>query len=163
MNIPIRVRSSKSFSLLLLSFCALTSCYVYPDSGKWEGSVKIWEEGSARTETCPVEIELTRTVDIVMIKSLDLYCGSKSTHWSSDAFTRRGTELFQAGRKVGEIYPDGTVKLELEDPGFHDRYPNPVKRVVITWSRLMDTLHVSVQEDWGWRQRTVEGRLKLTK
>lgn len=160
MRIPIRLRSSKSISLFLFSLFALTSCDLYPENGKWAGDLGVTDERSNATYRCPFEVHLTRTSESVSITSVDLYCGSRSVHWSPSAYVRSGTGLFKNGEKVGEIYPDGTVKLEIWDPSFLDHYPNRVSRLEITWSRIGDSLHFSLREHLEGNKRTMEGSLK---
>jgi|GEM_PF-1671208 len=160
MRIPVRLRSSKSIAVFLLTLFALSSCDVYPESGKWSGDTSVIDERSHESYRCPLSVDLTRTSEVVMIRSLDLFCGSRSLHWSPDAYTRRGSELFKDGQKVGDVYADGTVRLELRDPYFSDRYPNRVNKLVVTWSRMGDALHFSLREETEGYTRTVEGSLR---
>lgn len=78
---------------------------LYPEAGRWAGDMSV-------------------TDDRVTIQSLDFYCGSRSVRWSPGAFARSSTSLFRNGQRIGTVHADGTVKLELWDPSFHDRYPN---------------------------------------
>lgn len=159
-QIPIRLRSSKAISVFLLSLFVLSSCDVYPESGKWSGEVSVVDERSRESYRCPISVDLTRTSEIVAIRSLDLDCGSRSLHWSPDAYTRRGTDLYKEGQKIGDIYPDGTVRLDIRDPYYYHRYPERVGHLVITWSRMGDSLHFSLREESEGQMRSLEGRLQ---
>lgn len=159
MQIPVRLRSPKSIGIFLLSLVLLTSCDFYPETGKWEGSVRIIDSHSRDSYSCPMQVEISRTQDAVIVRGLDLYCGSHSVHWSPDAYTRRGTDLMQNGRRVGDIYPDGTVRLELTDPYYNDRYPERVGKLVLTWSRIGETLQFSLREETEGFARSMEGSL----
>ncbi len=163
MKIPFRLRSSKTVSAFVVCLFVLTSCDFYPENGKWEGPVQIRESLGQEAYGCPLSVEISRTHDAVSVRSFDLYCGSRSVHWSPDVYSRRGTDLFQDERKVGDIYPDGTVRLELKDPYFNDRYPNRVGKLVITWSRLGNSLHFSLREESEAQTRTIEGTLSFVR
>ncbi len=162
LQLPIRLRSSRSISIFLVALFALSSCDVYPESGKWDGDLNVTDDVTHESYRCQGNVDLTRTSEMVLLRNFDLYCGSHSVHWSPDAYTRRGSELFRDGRKAGDIYPDGTVRLDLVDPYFNDRYPNRVGRVVLTWSRMGDSLHFSLREETDGRSRMMEGSLRST-
>ncbi len=160
MKIPIRLRSSKTISAFLVCLFVLTSCDIYPESGRWTGDLSVVDERTQESYRCPVTLDLTRTSEVVILRSLDLSCGSRTMYWSPDAYTRLGIELFRDGLKVGDIYPDGTVRIDVRDPYFNDHYPVRVGRLVVTWSRLGDSLHFSLREETAGRARTMEGSLR---
>ncbi len=150
---------SKKVPLGLLCLLALTACDLYPDSGKWAGNLTIHDDNWSEGYSCPVEFEVTHTADLVALQNFDLYCGSRSIHWSPGAYHREGIELYDGDRLAGQTYPDGTVRIELRDPFFHDQYPNRVQRLVITWTRIGETLQFTMKEENEGRTRIFESTL----
>jgi hypothetical protein len=141
----IRLRSSR-IAVALACLFALTACDLYPDSGKWAGDFTVHDEAWNDRYTCSADVDITHTNDVVSLNAIDSYCGSRSLHWSPSALNRRGMSLYRDDQKVGDVYPDGTVRIELTDPYYTDHYPNRAQRIVITWTRLGDDLQFSLTE-----------------
>lgn len=164
MKITLRLRSPRSLGLFLLSVFLLTSCDYYPENGKWVGELLITDERSRESYRCPVEVDLYRSTGAVNVRSLEVRCGwqfSRSLFWRASDYERRGTDLVKDGQRIGDIYPDGTVRIDMRDPQVRDNYPNRADRLVLTWSHIGEGgLHFSLREDYEGKSRTLEGRLQ---
>lgn len=162
MKLPVRLRSPRSAAILLLSFCLLTSCDFYPENGTWSGEVRVVDEAEKRAYSCEAELKIFRSSQTVEADHLEIRCGSfyrQSLYWSSGRYERVGTDLYLHSMKVGDIYPDGTVRIEMANPAVFDNYPRKVDRLVLTWSHVGEALHFSLREESQGKVRSIDGRL----
>lgn len=158
MKIPFRIRSSRIAALLPL-LVALSACDIYPDSGKWAGDLTVHDAFWNERYSCPVDVDITHTNDVIALNNFDLFCGTKSLHWTPGALNRRGMSLYRGDELVGDVFADGTVKIELRDPYSHDNYPRRVDKVVITWTRMGESLQFSLKEITDGQETIREGSL----
>ncbi len=160
MKIPFRLRSTK-VSALLAVLLALTACDTYSDNGEWTGTIRVQDDDqSFDSRYCETDLEVSRTSETAELRDLAIFCGPRTIRWSSGVLDRRGNEFWQNGQKVGEIFPDGTVRVQVKDPYANVNYPRRVEKVTLTWTRMGEELHFVLKEETEWRTRTYEGSLQ---
>lgn len=160
MQMPIRLRHSKLISCFAL-LLALVACDTYRDNGNWSGTLRVSDSHyPADDRYCETDVEVIRSSDFAELSHLSIQCGNKSIRWSSGAMSRQGMELWQSGRQVGEIFADGTVRIEVREPALLLAYPHRVDKLTVTWTRMGEDLQFTLKEETEWRTRTYEGSLQ---
>ena len=158
MKLPFRFRSTRTLIALTALF-GLTACDIYPDSGKWGGDLTVHDDITQQSYTCSADVDISHTESVISLNSFDTYCGPDSLHWAPSALNRRGSSLYLGDQQVGEIYSDGSVHVEIDNPYFNAQYPRNADRLDLTWSRMGDDLQFTLTEWYGNEARTMESSL----
>jgi hypothetical protein len=147
------------FFALAIAF-GLTGCDIKRDSGVWQGTVVVREDDGRPDTTCQMEINLTHTDETVTIHHLYTACEAFASRWQGDTYEVHGMSLFYNGRDVGWVRGDGSVTMELRDYEMTQRFPTLADKVMLSWTRVGDSLEFTEEVTFAGRKKRSSGWLR---
>jgi len=138
----------------------LTGCDIKRDSGLWQGTVVVREDDGRPNYTCQVELNLTHTDETVTVHHLLTSCEAFASKWHGDTYEVHGTSLFYNGRDIGWVRDDGSATLELRDYEMTQRFPTLADKVLLSWTRVGDSLEFTEEVTFAGRMKRSSGWLR---